>query len=133
MNTPMVNLTDQEIVAACARAVGAVFERNVEVSGGRRQDFVVLNGARMEEYWYNPLADRAQAMELVELLDLEITSTRQPDGEVVRWVKHGEYGDRGDGQTVVRAGSRREGINLLRAICLCAARVQIEKEKNANG
>ena len=104
----MADLTDTEIVAACARAMGFLPDPNF--SGGVQE--YRLNGIK-----FNPLTDRAQAMELVEKLHLFVGWS--PLSNMWSVTPHN--------------ASEPEGYdsNLLRAICLCAARVQIEKEKNA--
>lgn len=102
----MTELSDKEIVAACARAMEMEFFIHDSITG------VWRNGMRAH---YNPLTDCAQAMELVEKLEMFIARTNTGFWEVY----------------ALCSGGKVFSENLLRAICLCAARVQIEKEKNA--
>ena len=98
-------LTDQEIVAACARAMG--------MKPFLQCEHLPLGG------FYNPLTDRAQAMELVIRLGMCI----EPNGfPPVSWTLRGWM-------CTKRAWNTVTNKDLLRAICLCAARVQLEKEK----
>ena len=109
----MAELTDQEIVAACARAIGVQPHPMWNAAKWPTPDFFGTHGV------FNPLTDRAQAMELVEKLGMSI----EFDDEMKTWFAS-QWSD---------SNVCIEDANLLRAICLCAARVQIEKEKNANG
>lgn len=110
----MPDLTDTEIVAACARAMGHVDGESMLWM--EHEGCWVLNDGKNSRW--RPLTDRAQAMELVEKLRLRIA----PYVSKNLWLAETQF--------------ERGGVsdaNLLRAICLCAARVQLEKEKNANG
>lgn len=111
----MSDLTDAEIVAACARAMGIEL---IDDCG------VLWVAGFIDAVEYSPLTDRAQAMELVEKLRLRVIGSGPP------------YSRAADPVWIVEQGGNRgeaRDTNLLRAICLCAARVRIEKEKNANG
>ena len=105
----MAELSDQEIVAACARAVGI---KVYELHGKLWCDFRAVGSQ-----FYSPITDRAQAMELVEKLHLFVGWSPRSNKWAV--TPHNDTGPEG------------YDSNLLRAICLCAACVQIEKEKNA--
>lgn len=110
----MADLTDTEIVAACARAMGLKWIGHYATRAFREQE----NWAEWPDGTksiYNPLTDRAQAMELVEKLKMFICRTNTGFWETY----------------ALGSGGKTFSENLLRAICLCAARVQIEKEKNA--
>ena len=106
----MADLTDTEIVAACARAIGVQPHPMWNAAKWPTPDFFGTHGV------FNPLTDRAQAMELVEKLEMFIARTNTGFWETY----------------ALCSGGKTFSENLLRAICLCAARVQIEKEKNAN-
>lgn len=112
----MPELTDTEIVAACARAIGVQPHPMWNAAKWPTPDFFGTHGV------FNPLQDDAQAMALVKKLRLFIGDNH--DVNAYKWlvfpaalvgIKHIEALD----------------TDLNRAICLCAARVQIEKEKNA--
>ena len=114
----MAELTDQEIVAACARAMGQ--DLFTDSCGQVWVGATALEAYRSEKL-YDPLTDRAQALELVEKLRLRVIGSGPP------------YSRAADPVWIVEQGGNRgeaRDTNLLRAICLCAARVQIEKEKN---
>lgn len=108
----MADLTDTEIVAACARASQIEYRRCCGSPECNDKNLYIDHGV------YNPLTDRAQAMELVEKLRLAITPLTGG------WLVVGK---------ISGGAVDADEHELLRAICLCAARVQIEKEKNANG
>lgn len=100
-------MTDAEIIKACAEhlAPGADFIWSDHANG-----WVVCEPhARCPEV-INPLTDRAQALELAEKLRLDICDL---DGEV--W-------------DVTKEDACGMDKNLLRAICLCAARVRAARE-----
>ena len=97
----MAELTDQEIVAACARAIGVQPHPMWNAAKWPTPEFLGTHGV------FNPLTDRAQAMELGE-------------SDPVLFAK------------VVGVWASRGGKdNLLHMICHAFAGKQIEKEKNA--
>ena len=109
----MADLTDKEIVAACARAIGVQPHPMWNAAKWPTPDFFGTHGV------FNPLTDRAQAMELVIRLGMCI----EPNGfPPVSWTLRGWM-------CTKRAWNTVTNKDLLRAICLCAARVQLEKEK----
>ena len=104
----MTELSDKEIVAACARAIGVQPHPMWNAAKWPTPDFFGTHGV------FNPLTDRAQAMELLIALRIEPW-----------WDGDDCIAEMAQGRVAVR------DADPLRAICLCAARVQIEKEKNA--
>ena len=101
----MSDLSDKEIIEACARAMG--------MKPFLQCEHLPLGG------FYNPLTDRAQAMELVIRLGMCI----EPNGfPPVSWTLRGWM-------CTKRAWNTVTNKDLLRAICLCTAWVQLEKEK----
>lgn len=99
-------MDDMEITRLCARAAEVNAKTGVSADG---QAFLYLSNGDL----YDPLRNRAQALELVERMRLDITAARNND-----WiVYHGTI----PFQQVIDP-------NLLRAICLCAARVQQARE-----
>lgn len=113
----MAELTDQEIVAACARAIGVQPHPMWNAAKWPTPDFFGTHGV------FNPLTDRAQAMELQWWMISQ------------GWCVSAEFDDRLEvykTQRSVFSANRVDSEQAFRrAICLCAARVQIEKEKNA--
>lgn len=126
----MADLTDQQITEACAMAakvwetaheqfptmtLDATFS-GIRVVGGEVW-LVPNNPFRQDPQLYDPLHDDAQAMALVKKFGL--TVSKDPDenyhamGMICEWPT--------------------SSTDLNRAICLCVALMQIEKEKNANG
>jgi len=65
----MADLTDAEIIAACARAVGRRYWNHQWLPGTIETSD---DGTGRCAYIYNPLTDRAQAMELVDRFRLNI-------------------------------------------------------------
>ena len=110
----MADLTDKEITEACTRAMGYV---QVEHQPKRDRVFYLHPNGSAVLCSYNPIHDDAQAMALVKKLDLMIGGNS--DQGFRNWLV---FSDRHQVETW--------NADLNRAICLCAARVQIEKEKN---
>lgn len=105
----MPELTDLDIVRACAAAIDIEIVPNAYPEP--RSLYDIFN---QKIYW--PLTDKAQALSLViELHMLIMPGTRTPEGRMPWNV---EATDRFTGRD----------HDLLRAICLCAARVQLAKE-----
>ena len=97
-------LDDLTITRLCAEAMGFGFSGWVA------------------EQW-RPLVDKAQAMELVEKLKLSVVWTeRQFDG----WLVRGWYTG---AKTKMVLSEEVDNSDLLRAICLCVAKMQLAKEK----
>lgn len=118
--TPPQDLSDIEIVRACARAMG------LKVSESHGSLFYMAGFAPVYDgegtdcsgieisLEYDPLTDKSQSMELVIALKLTIdVGGVMGTGWLVR-----HYG----------AGIFAHEKDLLRAICLCAARIQLSKE-----
>lgn len=108
----MPDLTDLEITRLCAEAA----DREVVIQLG---DWRFPNTAYEDSLW-NPLRDRAQAMELVEKLHLHIIPHYDDNYDFIGW-------------SVWRETANAKDTNILRAICLCAARVQLSKKEKHMG
>ena len=102
-------MTDLEMTKLCAAAMG-IAVRQIEQDLWTDIDEIVL---------YDPLHDKAQAMDLVILLGLtlERTDLREEGWEGYSWAV------RSPGVGAVVAVD----ADLLRAICLCAAYMQASK------
>lgn len=116
----MPDLTDAEIVAACARAMGIQLCSSVldalPLWAHRKWPDPDDSGGI---YIYDPRTNKAQVFDLVERLRLRVNSLKEVLWEV-------STDPREDlAQSAVSA-------NLQRAICTCAAAAQLAKEK-ANG
>lgn len=98
-------MDDLEITRLCARAAEVNAKNGVSADG---QTFLYLSNGDL----YDPLHNRAQALELVESLRLDIAACNDGDWFVCLMKPRHEARD----------------ANLLRAICLCAARVQQARE-----
>lgn len=105
-------MTDLEMTRLCAEAMGD--DAWTDING---RWYCEVRG---QETLFDPLRDRAQAMDLVEKLNLSVDSPdwRDPQGWTTWRALH------------YSGGAKIEGHdrNLLRAICLCAARVQLAKD-----
>jgi hypothetical protein len=113
----MPDLTDLEITQACARAAGLTqLERNgfLQIAGSDAI-YVISERDRRGYTEYRPLNNRAQAAHLAVALKIS-----------VRWTGC-------DWESSYAAGlsedDREYSKDWNRAICLCAARVQLAREK----
>ena len=113
----MTDLTDTEIVAACARAMGL---RTFGANNSLFPKAILVTEPSL--HVYAPLDDRAQASELQEKLRMNVRYTNQ-------WIASCWITGTKTGMAIQVEADHP--TNMLRSICLCAARVQIEKEKNA--
>lgn len=100
-------MDDLTITRLCARAAGVNAKNGVSADG---QAFLYLPNGDL----YDPLHNRGQALELVERLRLDITPCHAGDWSVNSFSILGNLNGR--------------DYDLLRAICVCAARVQQARE-----
>lgn len=115
-----------EITRLCARAAGHI-EHSTD--GKSLRLITIGNTVIVERTWptgfsqvpYRPLIDKAQALELVERLDMRLHRETQCNGTV--WNAAAPI--HGGPLPEYASGS---SPSILRAICLCAARVQQARE-----
>lgn len=104
-------LSDLDIVKRCAVAMGYALEeyaRGWRCKRGKETHCVIpLDGEKSVISTYNPLVNKAQAMDLVIKFKLNIAQLSTGDCKVFT----------GD------AAYEADSTDLLRAICLCAARI----------
>lgn len=105
-------MTDHEITRLCAEAMGLDFDYD-------DTDVWIGTDADSTQYAYHPLSDDAQAMALVKKFGLEIEHFLRPP----HW-------------TVTPASLAVDGVvdsSLNRAICLCAAKMQMRQSEGKSG
>ena len=110
----MADLSDLEMTKLCAEAMGYENRSDTHARGPSNSSILAFDGGH---FVYDPCHNRAQAIELVEKLRLNLNATTVPGGN---WI-------------VTTSGSlsaRFEQVSrdLLRAICLCVARMQQAKK-----
>ncbi len=108
----MNDLSDLDIVRLCARAMGyrIISERQASVELDCDAALVCEGVPEI----YDPLTNKAQALDLVMALRLTVIAA-----PLAGWIVQGGQDANFTSET---------GTDLLRAICLCAARVQLVKE-----
>ncbi len=115
-------MNDLEICLLCAKAMDYSVEHErmttIKVGGGVTfEDFLWMNRGTDKAITYWPLTNRAQAMDLVDVLRLTLTPM----------TTHGATTYKSWGAEHLQHYA--SDANILRAICLCAAKIQQAKEK----